>query len=357
MAFTLVESTVGGMMIGLSAAMAYIIHGKITGISGIIGPSLKETIQCQSPSENQIWRLLFLLGLVLAGLLNLAVNSNMAFPAVLKFSPLRYVIAGFCTGFGTRMGKGCTSGHGICGLPRLSLRSWIAVPTFMGTAIATVILNRHVFQVVQASPWAVAAFHWPSNGPFLGAAMGASIVLSVCAVYAPPKAQVYVTPLVCGIIFGLGLGCSGMTSQSKVMDFLDFAGNWDPSLAFVMGGGICVSFPAFFWSERPDKAPLCGTKDFEKPPKTGNYRQLIAGASFFGVGWGLIGVCPGPGFAGFIPYLTQGLPGLSFAASIICMCFAWLATDKALQMYEERQTKVLELPDSSPDTRAAEASE
>mmetsp|Transcript_79804 Transcript_79804/g.140860 ORF Transcript_79804/g.140860 Transcript_79804/m.140860 type:complete len:347 (-) Transcript_79804:114-1154(-) len=338
MAFTPLESSIGGMMIGLAAAMAYVIHGKIAGISGIVGPSLREASQCQSPTENQVWRLLFLLGLVLGGLANLVANPTMAFPTAFAFSPLRYVLGGFCTGIGTRMGKGCTSGHGICGLPRFSLRSWIAVPTFMGTAVATVILCRHVFKVDPASPWAIAELQSPS-WQFPVAALGASLVFAACAVWSPTKAQAHFTPLAAGTIFGLGLGISGMTSQSKVLDFLDVGGTWDPSLAFVMGGGICVSFPAFFWAEKPEVKPLCATKDFERPPKYGNYGDLVTGAVFFGLGWGLIGICPGPAIAGAIPYLTQGLPGLNFAAGFICMCVAWLATDKLLQIREARKQK------------------
>ena len=89
-----------------------------------------------------------------------------------------------------------------------------------------------------------------------------------------------------------------MTSQAKVLDFLDFGGLWDPSLAFVMGCGIMVSGPAFLYAERETSKPLCADCNFEKPAKHGGYGPLVLGASFFGLGWGLIGICPGPGIAG-----------------------------------------------------------
>jgi len=124
-----------------------------------------------------------------------------------------------------------------------------------------------------------------------------------------------------------------------------------------MGGGICVSFPAFFWAEKPEVKPLCDTKDFERPAKYGSYGNLVTGSVFFGLGWGLIGVCPGPAVAGTIPYLTQGLPGLSFLAGFICMCAAWLATDKLFQIREARLQKdeVEELPGNDTSFASSEA--
>ena len=126
---------------------------------------------------------------------------------------------------------------------------------------------------------------------------------------------------------GVGLGCAGMTSQAKVLDFLDFGGTWDPSLAFVMGCGILVSGPAFLYAEREASKPLCSDCSYEKPPKHGNYPPLIFGASFFGLGWGLIGICPGPAVAGVIPYLVDGDgPGFSFGLSFLVICITWLIT-------------------------------
>ena len=102
--------------------------------------------------------------------------------------------------------------------------------------------------------------------------------------------------LLCGALFGFGLALSGMTDISKVIGFLGLLGNWDPTLAFVMGGGILVSLPFFQFGLGKIKAPLF-TDVFRLPTKTDIDGRLIGGALLFGIGWGLVGLCPGPAIA------------------------------------------------------------
>lgn len=344
MVFTPIESSLGGVLIGLSAALAYYGDGKITGISGILGPFLRSVLTCQSFQHGDVWKGLFLLGLVCGGLLNLIFNKDFAFPLALPFSFTRYVIAGFAVGVGTRCGKGCTSGHGICGLPRLSTRSWISVPAFMAVAMLTVTLTRHILRTDSQGPLGIAKLEEHKHWHFPAIAVGASIMLTLLTEILPPRIQGLVTPYICGMIFGLGLGCSGMTDQRKVLDFLDITGTWDPSLAFVMGSGLCVSFPAFFWAEREGSKPRCG--EFEKPPKTGDYALLVWGPVFFGIGWGLIGLCPGPAAAGLLPYLSQGSGSYALGSSFIALCFGWLATDKVLVRFTSTGSTTVTKPGS-----------
>lgn len=101
-----------------------------------------------------------------------------------------------------------------------------------------------------------------------------------------------VTPLAAGVLFGIGLSISGMTDPQKVLGFLDFAGDWDPALAFVMGGAVLVTLPAFWWAERRGKT-LAG-EPLTLPPRRPVTGPLVIGAAIFGLGWGLSGVCPGP---------------------------------------------------------------
>ncbi len=98
-----------------------------------------------------------------------------------------------------------------------------------------------------------------------------------------------------GLIFGLGLAISQMVNPQKVLGFLDFTGDWDPSLVFVLGGAVVVAFIAFRLVLKRD-TPVFGAR-FSHPDKTRIDGPLIIGAVLFGVGWGLVGLCPGPAIA------------------------------------------------------------
>jgi uncharacterized membrane protein YedE/YeeE len=125
---------VGGVVIGVAATFMMAFNGKIAGISGIVGRALT------SPKKEHFWRYSFILGLIVGGLL-LKFISPQYFEYELKFSYLEAVAAGLLVGIGSRLGSGCTSGHGVCGLPRFSARSLVATMTFMGAAIITVFIK------------------------------------------------------------------------------------------------------------------------------------------------------------------------------------------------------------------------
>lgn len=137
-AFAPVAALVGGGMIGAAAVLLMFTHGRIAGISGIAARLLPP----HGP-EGTAGRAAFIAGLVAAPLLAAAATG--AAPALhLAAGPVLLAIAGMLVGFGTVWGNGCTSGHGVCGLSRLSLRSLVATMVFMSTAIATVFVMRHV---------------------------------------------------------------------------------------------------------------------------------------------------------------------------------------------------------------------
>ena len=112
-------------------------------------------------------------------------------------------------------------------------------------------------------------------------------------------------PLLCGTLFGIGLAMSGMTDITRVIGFLDLFGNWDPTLAFVMGGGLLVTLPFFQWGMGRLKTPVLAS-GFQLPEKTDIDARLIGGSMLFGIGWGLVGLCPGPAIAS-IAYLQPVL--------------------------------------------------
>ncbi len=135
--FTPVSASVGGALIGVSAVLLMAFHGRIAGISGVFSGAMF------AEAGDRSWRVFFLLGLVLAPLLYLATTG--ARPAfVMDADWPMIVLGGLLVGFGTRLGSGCTSGHGVCGLSRLSPRSFLAVGLFMGAGMATVPIVRLV---------------------------------------------------------------------------------------------------------------------------------------------------------------------------------------------------------------------
>lgn len=137
MTATWLTATAGGVLIGLSATFLLWLNGRVAGVSGVLNGVLL-------PKAGDVaWRVAFLAGLVMAGGLYMAFVPGAPQPRT-DFPKGALVIAGLLVGFGTRMGNGCTSGHGVCGLGRLSLRSLAAVATFMLTAMITTFLVRHM---------------------------------------------------------------------------------------------------------------------------------------------------------------------------------------------------------------------
>lgn len=135
-AFTPWASLAGGVLIGLAAGLLVLGAGRIAGISGIAANAFT------APRAERSWRLFFLLGLIAAPWAWQAVGSLP--PVHFTASPGLFVAAGLLVGYGTRMGSGCTSGHGVCGIARGSRRSVVATAIFVVTGMATVFVMRHV---------------------------------------------------------------------------------------------------------------------------------------------------------------------------------------------------------------------
>ena len=127
----------------------------------------------------------------------------------------------------------------------------------------------------------------------------------------------FFVPLTSGIIFGIGLVIAGMTNPSKVMGFLNVFGNWDPSLILVMGGAIAVSMPVFLISKKMSSPFFNKEEGFSQQLKKNIDSPLIIGSSMFGIGWALVGFCPGPAISALT--LVDGNVFIFFIAMSIGM--------------------------------------
>jgi len=122
-----------------------------------------------------------------------------------------------------------------------------------------------------------------------------------------------IAPLLCGLIFGAGLLISGMVQPAKVLAFLDIFGAWDPSLAVVMAAALAVSVPGFRLADRSARPWFAG--QYFRPGRSGIDLPLVAGAALFGIGWGLVGLCPGPALES-LATLSPGI--IVFVAAMAC---------------------------------------
>jgi uncharacterized protein len=136
--FTPVSGLIGGLLIGMAVALMLLLNGRKAGVSGIVGGLV-------NPKAGDTgWRAAFVIGLPLGAIAYILVAGGPA-PVDVLASPPAILIGGLLVGFGTRMGSGCTSGHGLCGLALLSLRSVVATAVFFGVAMVTVFLTGHVY--------------------------------------------------------------------------------------------------------------------------------------------------------------------------------------------------------------------
>jgi uncharacterized membrane protein YedE/YeeE len=148
--------------------------------------------------------------------------------------------------------------------------------------------------------------------------------------------MVFLTALLAGLLFGLGLILSGMASPAKVLGFLDLAGPWDPSLALVMAGAVGVGLAAFALARRR-AASVLGF-EMRLPPTRGIDRRLVVGSLLFGVGWGIAGFCPGPALVAL---------GMGEAKALVFVA-SMLAGMALFEIFERRRGAPKAAPAASP---------
>lgn len=359
--FTPVSGLIGGGLIGLSAATLLLFNGDILGASGLMSSFVvapKKTLT--EPSQQ--WKLAFLAAFCVTtrayvtlidpdALKDERLGFSSGIPIV---SPLGYILGGFCVGFGTKLGNGCTTGHGICGLARLSTRSLMAVLAFMTTGFmaATGCSATCPFHPYLRTSYEAVAKHLPTETTIsIGtviASLAAGAALPGLLRKAPHENATdaekdehennnskIIPAIVSASFFSLGLVISKMTISSKIYGFLNVKGmkdgTWDPTLMCVMGGAVAVSFISYQWvkgfsvfkNSKALECPLSQKKssgNFNVPTNKTIDNKLIFGEAIFGLGWGMAGLCPGPAMflacAGYPNVLLRWWPSF-FAGSYL----------------------------------------
>lgn len=319
--FTPITGTIGGSMIGLSAASLLLLNGDILGASGTLANIFTNPKKAMS-DPTSLWSLAFLTTFLIISAsmpqfaldLRSSEDPNVSIPSAFAFA-----LGGLLTGFGSRLGNGCTSGHGVCGLGRRSPRSLVAVLTFMATGIATSVfvtsptsfLSEYT-SMLRTDGREIVPFD-PRLGYFVALFMATA--LATLPMRASSKDQGGIRDsdkakvpgaVLAGGLFAGGLAVSGMVIPSKLYSFLNatgFAdGTWDPTLLTVLGSAVVISFlsyqlvpnfAVFTNSEKALSQPIKASA-FKVPTNCMIDFNLVCGEAIFGIGWALALLCPGP---------------------------------------------------------------
>lgn len=366
--FTPVSGLLGGSMIGLSAVTLLLGNGDILGASGICASFVLAPRKTLTESSQQ-WKVAFLASFLVTVRLYMKYIDPQALedprlgtdPALPIVSPLGFIVSGFLVGFGTRLGNGCTTGHGICGLARLSKRSFVGVCSFMLTGILSA---SACSPTCPLSPYLrgnmadVQSMYPTKTTSLIGTIITAIAVGAAIPAFLRPVRREGVAEIstenkeetvkrdglsnsmrklgpasLSASIFAVGLSISQMVKSFKIYGFLDFKGfsrgTWDPTLALVMGGGFLVSwigyqFVAGHSTMKNSKALTCplmmkkSVGKFNVPTNKIIDANLVFGEALFGLGWGIGGLCPGPALflagAGFPHLLFRWWPSFFFGS-------------------------------------------
>lgn len=245
----------GGILISLATTLHLALKGRVTGFSGILFGLLS------FEGKNFHWKLSVLNGLIaVCSVLFSIFKFNRVSPdidfrvietpenLITGMSLLGFAVSGLFVGLGTKLGNGCTSGHGVCGLPRLSVRSIVFIGFFMASAFLTANLRHHYPFWTESEPLLSDLFDYKLiNQIFLGISGGMLVLNLLFHLISKQSGKIsdILVGFLVGVIFGAGLIVSGMTKKSKILNFLVISKDWDPSLCFVLMTSVVLNFFSF----------------------------------------------------------------------------------------------------------------
>lgn len=300
LSFSPLESLTGGILLFLASSSYLALNGEVLGISGL----LENAFHSQGHKRRMAWN-------VLAGLSAGGIISRLMSPANFTSDLISSdstpvwipVLGGAIIGLGTRLGSGCTSGHLLCGIARGSQRSAIASISFITTAMVTTLLfHTNPRQSVTYIPPTFAMIQNSARILVL-AAVNFELIRRAGGWALKSHHEILFTLIAfsAGLWFAIGLFLSGMLIPAKVLSFLDITSfaTWDPSLLMVLIGGIIPNALTYHLHIKNTKHPLFRGY-YSLPTKNEINWELVVGGALFGVGWGWLGVCPGPGFVNLV---------------------------------------------------------
>jgi len=311
-------SFIGGLLIAIASSANFLLSGKITGFSGLFWSLV-------SFQKGQLlWKIAFISMFILTGSLITILKDIEKSPLLVDIVPsasdmtkglsfIGFCISGFLVGFGTKLGSGCTSGHGVCGLPRFSKRSWVAVGVFFSTAMAIANIRHHYPFLEDTYSYSPSITVQHSEKIF---AIVSGLIIIIVIIYSKNNKndvnmdQILVA-LFSGCTFSLGLILSGMIKKDRILNFLVISNTWDCSLAIVLGTTVIFNIISFNRVNMEISKPLFSDR-FDIPQTKFIDFELILGAIIFGLGWGISGICPGPAILLIhrsIPHVTIGFIG------------------------------------------------
>ena len=343
----IINSAIGGSIMAIATSLHLYLQGKITGMSGAL-------YRCISFTEFY-YNFSFILGMLFTSSFLKCFydpsiqyqNSNTFLEIPEKYvydlSLPGFILAGFLVGFGAKMANGCTSGHGLCGVPRLSKRSFTAVALFLifGGAMATIRYYHPFLLPVNKQAYSVLDLK----------IIYYITLITTCCAYVFNLLKIFnsgiqnqfrdnLISFAIGALFAYGLIESGMLKRHIVVDFLTIAIVWDIKLGIVLAAAIGINFLTFNYILNKISKPLFQI-GYELPMNTKVDNKLCLGAAIFGLGWGLAGICPGPAILTCYLYCPQIL-------AFFCSLLAGLYIENYLD------SKIANLINSSPPVINAE---
>jgi uncharacterized membrane protein YedE/YeeE len=322
----LLNAFIGGILIAAATSFNLLFKGRITGISGVV-------FGIATPMrEGFFWKVSFIIGLLFSTNFIYLMNSEY-YETYEDFrnglSLIGFLIAGFFVGFGTKLGNGCTSGHGVCGMSRISVRSIVASITFLSFGIGMANWNDYYPMFIKDigdKEYIGEKFILTDELKrifliIFGLLSGLIIVIGLIL-----KKDIYdfLISFIAGLLFGSGLSISGMVKRKKCINFLKFSSNWDASLLILLITAVSINLVLFYLILKKKEKPILAEK-MELPKKSNIDWKLIVGAAVFGIGWGLSGLCPGALLANFINFTPYSL---IFFATLILGQYAAVVLEK-----------------------------